>query len=144
MGAHRNAAQRDATGDQFSIPGIEAHEFRQFRAEFYSGGPRPERGRGDRSIIDTLVRRGLGVEVTDLDEARSGDIVQFSRHNGTSHACIFLGWEYSASGERLALHYWGAQGGRVSRGVEYMGTSAGDVSARRIHIVRALLPGGGP
>lgn len=123
---------------EFHLRGVDLYGFRGFRASFYGSGGAA--GRGDRSIIDTLVSRELGVEIRELDSARPGDLLQFSRNSGTAHAAVFLGWLYSPDNRRIAIHYWGAQGDGISEATEYIGHLRHQVNPSHIFIVRAFLP----
>lgn len=120
---------------EYRLGSVDGYSFRQFRRDFYQGT-----GIGGRSMIDALVDRGLGQEITELDNARAGDLVQMSRRNGTSHAAIFQGWAYSDQDERVALHYWGLQGGRFGHNIEYLGDRREQINRNSIYIVRPFLP----
>lgn len=122
----------------FQLGEIDAYGFRPLRRDFYVGTGAT--GAGGRSVIDALSSRGLGEEIMDLEEARAGDFVQFSRNNGTSHAAVFLGWEHSSPGERRGLRIFGVQRGRAQETTELIGLARDMVNSRRIFVLRAHLP----
>lgn len=137
LGACEDWALTHGDGPLFHVGHVDAYGFRSFRRDFYQG---ISGGQGGRSMVDALENWGAGVEVMDPDMARPGDLVQLSRNHGGSHAALFLGWEYDGQDRRVALHYWGAQRGRVGEAVEFIGPRHDDLNANRIYIVRAFLP----
>lgn len=83
----------------------------------------------DKTCVRTaLVDNGLGIQIEDLDDARSGDFVQLWRANGSGHSVVFLGWERGESGAIEGIRYWSTQGSTQGIGerVESFLESAGE------------------
>lgn len=131
------SACESAAGGEYHLPSVGPYDFRSFRRDFFQG---VSGSRGGRSMIDALASRGLGVELTDLSQARAGDLLQFGRNGGGGHAALFLRWEYNALGQRAAVEYWGAQEGRVGRARSTIGLRRQDINPRQIHLVRVSRP----
>lgn len=137
MSACEDWAREHSGSPRFTLRGVElGSSFRDFRRDFY--GVSGE----ERTFVQALVSRGLGQELTDLDDARPGDLVQMWRNGGTGHAAVFLGWEYDEADRRIALHHWSMWRGTIRRGVEYIGRGYGQLNEERIFIVRPYAPSG--
>lgn len=69
------------------------------------------KGTGNRADnIDTaLVKYGLGRRLHNLEEARPGDFIQFSRENNTGHVAVFIDWLRDSRGSIIGFHYWSSQ-----------------------------------
>ena len=124
-----------AGGRDFQLGAITENEIGQFRKDWYGvDGNR-------RTLVRTLSERGLGIEITNPEEAREGDLVQFWRKNGSGHSVLFLGWERDSTGDRRAISYWSAQSANgISENTEYFANHGGDVLNDEIYIVRAYKP----
>ena len=79
----------------------------------------------------------LGRKVA-LEEAQSGDFVQFWRNNNTGHSVIFLAWVKDEKGKITAMKYRSSQ--KVTNGIgdrtEPVGKGEKDINPKRIYIAR--------
>jgi hypothetical protein len=86
---------------------------------------------------------GVGIEVSNLEEAQEGDFVQLWRNTVSlsGHNPLFVSWKRDSSGPITGVNYWGSQGG--SNGIGYrsenFGTTSG-VDATRFYIGRVRKP----
>jgi hypothetical protein len=89
-------------GRPYRIKDFDLEKVRRLQTEWFGS---PE----DRSTLHTaLVGNGLGVRVTDWEQARAGDFVQLWRRNGTGHSVIFKSWRREG-GRIVGLTYWSTQ-----------------------------------
>jgi hypothetical protein len=116
---HLDAAY-DLEGD---LNGVSFDELYDFRTDWYV---RDLYGMG---IVDAMDNYGVGLRVTDWEDVRPGDIIQFWRHSGSGHNAIFIGWETNAGGDIAGFTYWSTQGSTDGIGYndEYFGTSGSRV-----------------
>jgi len=79
----------------------------------------------------------LGRKV-ELDQAQSGDFVQFWRNNNTGHSVVFLAWEKDEKGRIIAMKYRSSQ--KVTNGIgdrtEPVGKGEKDINPKRIYVAR--------
>jgi hypothetical protein len=94
---------REVGGDG-RINGVPFDELFEFRTDWYV---RDLYGTG---IVEAMQNYGIGELVTNLDDVREGDIVQFWRHSGSGHNVIFIDWVTDSTGTRTGFEYWGTQG----------------------------------
>ena len=84
-----------------------------------------------------LTTCNLGKKI-ELEEAQSGDFVQFWRNNNTGHSVVFLSWERDEKGKIVAMKYRSSQ--KVTNGigdrVEPIGSGEKDINKKRIYVVR--------
>jgi len=113
----------DAYGLGGDLNGVSFDELYEFRTDWYV---RELYGMG---IVDAMVNYGIGERVTDWNDVRPGDIIQFWRHSGSGHNAIFIGWEVDSAGEIVGFTYWSTQGSTNGVGYndEYFGTSRSTV-----------------
>lgn len=84
---------------------------------------------------------GVGVEITDWEEAQEGDFVQLWRHSSSGHNPLFVSWRRNSSGTITGCNYWGSQPG--TNGIGYAGENFGTSSAMnrdRFYIGRMRKP----
>ncbi|GAB6087416.1 hypothetical protein JCM11672_26880 [Alkaliphilus crotonatoxidans] len=76
-----------------------------------------------------IEKYGLGKVVTNLEEVKAGDIIDFSRENHTGHTVIFINW-IRDNGKIVGLKYWSSQGSTngISYNEEYFNIPKGDGS----------------
>lgn len=129
---------RETTGSaRFSLPGVDLNSFRALQRAFYGTDG------NERTLVDALVSRGLGIEVLDPEDARPGDLVQFWRLDGTGHSVVFLDWIRDGAQQINGLRFWSIQGGGIGEAtglIAYDHETTG-IDRHRIYIVRALPPG---
>ena len=63
-----------------------------------------------------IIKYGLGKKIDNLEDARAGDFLDFSRNNGTGHSVIFINWVKDGSGKITGFKYFSSN----SRGVGYL------------------------
>lgn len=125
-----------AAGDRpFVIGGLDADGVRRLQREWFGG---PE----DRSTLHTaLTKNGLGVRITNWNEARAGDFVQLWRHSGSGHSVVFRAW-VRASEEPDApitgMRYWSTQGSTdgISDNTEFFGDEGSTLKRDELWICR--------
>jgi hypothetical protein len=92
--------------------------------------------------VDAVENYGLGEQVTDLNDARPGDIVQFWRNSGSGHNNIFIDWVRNSNGDITGLTYWSTQGSTdgIGYNTEYFGASGSTIDPGYIFIARPYMP----
>jgi len=83
-----------------------------------------------------LVSERLGVKISNLQDAITGDFLQFWRNNGSGHQVIFLKWETS-QGEIVGIHYWSTQTSTNGIGNHFENIGPLAIKRDQIYIVRA-------
>ncbi len=68
------------------------------------------------NVAVAVEKYGLGRRIYDLNEARAGDFMDFSRVNGTGHTVVFIGW-IKENGRIVGLKYWSSQS--ATKGIAY-------------------------
>ena len=84
---------------------------------------------------------GIGLEITDLEEAQEGDFVQFWRHNGSGHNPVFVNWVRNSSNQITGVRYWGSQlsSNGIGYATESFGTTSG-INRNRFYLARIRKP----
>ncbi|MCC6546051.1 hypothetical protein IT570_02695 [Candidatus Sumerlaeota bacterium] len=85
---------------------------------------------------------GIGLEITDFEEAQEGDWVQLWRTSGSGHNPMFLSWLRNPSGEIVGMRYWGSQGSTNGIGIrnEYFTEGGGTMMKSRTYLGRLRKP----
>ncbi|MBO84812.1 MAG: hypothetical protein CL927_05590 [Deltaproteobacteria bacterium] len=93
-------------------------------------------------IVEAMENYGIGSRVSDWDDVRPGDIIQFWRHSGSGHNAIFIGWERDDAGEIYGFTYWSTQNSTDGIGYsdEYFGTSGSRVDPNYFFVGRVAPP----
>ncbi|MFT4979461.1 MAG: hypothetical protein ACI8S6_005372 [Myxococcota bacterium] len=96
---------------------------------------------GDENV-DALEDYGLGEQVTDLNDARPGDIVQFWRNSGSGHNNFFIDWVRNTNGDITGLTYWSTQGSTdgIGYNTEYFGSTGSSIDPGYVFIGRPHMP----
>jgi hypothetical protein len=81
-------------------------------------GDSPQRG---------IVAYGLGKKIENLEDARPGDFLDFSRNNKTGHSVIFIEWKRDDAGKITGFKYFSSNSPGVGYGTEYFADSGGKV-----------------
>lgn len=68
------------------------------------------------NIATAVEKYGVGKRVTNLEELRSGDFMQFFRENNTGHVVVFLEWVREEN-RIVGFKYWSSQ--ESTRGINY-------------------------
>ena len=84
---------------------------------------------------------GIGVEITDFEEAQEGDFVQLWRHSGSGHNPLFVSWVRDGSNTITGVQYWGTQSSTNGIGLrqENFGVSSG-INPARFYLGRLRKP----
>jgi len=80
------------------------------------GGPKSE---GDQ-LAGAIVKYGLGTQIKRLEDAKSGDFIDFSRTK-SGHTAVFINWIKDDKGNIVGFKYWSTQDSTngISYKVEY-------------------------
>ncbi|CAN5279954.1 hypothetical protein BH09SUM1_BH09SUM1_30300 [soil metagenome] len=83
---------------------------------------------------------GVGVEITDWEEAQDGDACQLWRWSTSGHNPTFISWRRT-QGVITGVNYWGSQGSTngIGYGGENFGTTSG-INPSRFYLARAKKP----
>lgn len=63
-----------------------------------------------------IEKYGLGRRIQNWEEAKAGDVIDFSRENNTGHTVIFINW-IRDNGKIVGLKYWSSQ--ESTNGISY-------------------------
>jgi hypothetical protein len=75
--------------------------------------------KGKKSVSNIAVaveKYGIGKRITNLEEAKAGDFIDFSRENNTGHTAVFINW-IRDNGKIIGLKYWSSQ--ESTNGINY-------------------------
>ncbi len=97
------------------------------------------------NAAQVIKKYGLGKVITNLEEVKAGDIIDFSRENNTGHTVIFINW-IRDNGRIVGLKYWSSQGSTngISYQEEYFnvkkadGSQYGNIMIDQLYIGRVL------
>lgn len=97
-------------GSNGAIAGLSLDDMREFIRRWFvkqspGGGLAPPEESG---VVYALESFGLGRAVS-MEDAETGDFVQFWRLDGSGHSCVFLRWVYDREGNVIGFKYWGSQ-----------------------------------
>ena len=68
------------------------------------------------NIVIAVEKYGLGRAVTDLENAKPGDFLDFQRESGSGHTAIFLNWIREGD-QMIGVRYWSTQSS--TNGINY-------------------------
>jgi len=96
-------------------------------------------GAGNSSCVVAVERYGIGRGITNLEDTRAGDFIQFSRNNYTGHIGVFIEWRRDGCGRIIGFTYWSSQGstGGISFNTEYF-IPHGRVLTNHVYIARIV------
>jgi len=96
-------------------------------------------GAGNSSCVVAVERYGIGRGITNLEDTRAGDFIQFSRNNYTGHIGVFIEWVRDGCGRITGFTYWSSQGstGGISFNTEYF-IPHGRVLTNHVYIARVV------
>ncbi len=125
-----------STSGDGTLNEVDVAELYEFRTDWYV---RDLYGAG---AVDALEYYGIGEEVTDLQDVRQGDFVQFWRNSGSGHSVVFDDWEIDGDGDIIGVHYWSCQGSTDGLGYvsEYFGTGGSYLDPSFFFVGRAWMP----
>lgn len=111
----------NAQNGHANIGGLTAAQMGDFRRVWYGVTD------AEKLAARAIPEYGLGVEITDFEEAQEGDFVQLWRHSGSGHNPVFVNWVRSATTNQITgVRYWGSQGS--TNGIGYSSESFGTTS----------------
>lgn len=93
------------------------------------------------NLAVAIEKYGLGKQIHNWEEAKSGDFLDLSRTNNTGHSVVFIDWVRDENGEIIGLHYWSSQASTngIAYCTEYFTYSGkGTVMPEHIYIGRVL------
>jgi hypothetical protein len=116
--------------------GMDVDDMMELRVDWYV---RELYGTG---VVDAVERFGLGHGVTDFEDVRPGDFLQFWRNSGSGHSAVFIDWERDAGDSIEGVWYWSTQGSTdgVGYNLEYFGSGESDMDPAHFHAARILTP----
>jgi hypothetical protein len=79
---------------------------------------------------------GLGKKIENLEDARPGDFLDFSRNNNSGHSVIFVAWMRDAAGKITGFKYFSSNSGGVGYGTEYFEDTGGKVLHKYFRLAR--------
>ncbi|MCO1603047.1 hypothetical protein [Desulfosporosinus nitroreducens] len=130
--------QQGYAGD--TIKDLSYEQFYDFILKWYVAGPKTEN-----NLVIALEKYQLGKRLTNFEEARPGDFIDFSRENQTGHTVVLIDW-VRVNGKIVGLRYWSSQ--ESTNGIGYKteyfnilrsdGTKYGTIMKDKIHIGRVV------
>jgi hypothetical protein len=92
------------TSDNFN--NMTADDMRDFLLTWYAAkGYSKSEGN---QIAGAIVRYGLGVQITNLEDAKAGDFIDFSRTK-SGHTAVFINWLRDDKNNIVGFRYWSTQ-----------------------------------
>jgi len=87
--------------------------------------------KGQYNLATAVESYGLGRRITDWNEIKPGDFIDFTRANHTGHAVVFLDWVYH-NGQIVGMRYWSTQDltSGVGVAVEYFDATLANAERR--------------
>ena len=95
-------------------------------------------GKGD-SPQRGIVSYGLGEKITDWEEAKAGDFLDYSRNNRSGHSVIFIEWKRNDRKDITGFKYFSSNSRGVGYGTEYFhdsGVEGGKVLRKWFRLAR--------
>lgn len=93
--------QHGYSGD--TIKGLSFDQLNDFILKWYVAGPKK-----DNNLVIALKKYKLGQQISNFEEARPGDFIDFSRENQTGHTVVLMNW-IRDNGKIVGLRYWSSQ-----------------------------------
>lgn len=123
-----------------TIKSLNYEQFNDFILKWYVAGPKTEN-----NLVIALEKYKLGKRLTNFEEARPGDFIDFSRENQTGHTVVLIDW-VRVNGKIVGLRYWSSQ--ESTNGIGYKteyfnilrsdGTKYGKIMKDKVHIGRVV------
>lgn len=123
-----------------TIKGLNYEQFHDFMLKWYVAGPKAEN-----NLVIALEKYKLGKRLTNFEEARPGDFIDFSRENQTGHTVVLIDW-LRVNGKIVGLRYWSSQ--ESTNGIAYKteyfntlrsdGTKYGNIMKDTVQIGRVV------
>ncbi|EGW41048.1 hypothetical protein [Desulfosporosinus sp. OT] len=123
-----------------TIKGLNYEQLYDFVLKWYCAGPKTEN-----NLVIALEKYKLGKRITNFEEARPGDFIDFSRENQTGHTVVLIDWVRD-NGKIVGLRYWSSQ--ESTNGIAYKteyfnilrsdGTKYGNIMKDNVYIGRVV------
>jgi hypothetical protein len=123
-----------------TIKGLNYEQLYDFILKWYSAGPKTEN-----NLAIALEKYKLGKRITNFEETRPGDFIDFSRENPTGHTVVLIYWVRD-NGKIVGLRYWSSQ--ESTNGIGYKteyfnilrsdGTKYGNIMMDGVYIGRVV------
>jgi hypothetical protein len=125
------AVEGDGTVNGMGLSDLTEFRVDWFVRELYGDG-----------VVSAVENYGIGEQITDWEDVRPGDFVQFWRHSGSGHNNIFVQWERDGDGEIEGLTYWSTQSSTdgISENTEYFGSSGSSIDPAYFFAARVYMP----
>ncbi len=119
--------QKGIEADNFN--GMSFHDLFNLLQLWYieGAGDSPQRG---------IAAYGLGKKIENLEEARAGDFLDFSRNNKTGHSVIFINWVRDDTGKITGFKYFSSNSGGVGYQTEHFADTGGKVLRNYFRLAR--------
>lgn len=92
------------TSDNFNNMTVD--DMRDFLLTWYAAKEYPK-SEGNQ-IAGAIVKYGLGVQITNLEDAKAGDFIDFSRTK-SGHTAVFINWLRDDKNNIVGFRYWSTQ-----------------------------------
>jgi len=79
---------------------------------------------------------GLGKKIENLEDAKPGDFLDFSRNNKSGHSVIFVDWTRDAAGKITGFKYFSSNSPGVGYGTEHFEDCGGKVLHKYFRLAR--------
>ena len=79
---------------------------------------------------------GLGKKIENLEDAKPGDFLDFSRNNRSGHSVIFIDWTRDAAGKITGFKYFSSNSAGVGYGTEHFEDCGGKVLHKYFRLAR--------
>lgn len=92
-------------------------------------------------VVTAVESYGVGERVTNLEDVRPGDFLQFWRHSGSGHSNIFVEWVRDGD-EIVGVTYWSVQGSTdgIDFNTEYFGSTGSTIDPNHFFAARVYMP----
>jgi len=104
----------DAGISKDNFNGMSFENMTDFMLTWYNALGTPK-SQGDQ-LAGAIEKYGLGTRITNLEEARTGDFVDFSR-TSSGHAVVFINWIRDNTNHIIGFKYWSTQ--QSTNGINY-------------------------
>jgi hypothetical protein len=121
----------DATINDMDLDDLDSFRVDWFVRDLYGDG-----------VVSAVENYGIGEQVTDWEDVKPGDFLQFWRHSGSGHNNIFVQWERDGADNIEGVTYWSTQSSTdgISENTEYFGSSGSDIDPTFFFAARVYMP----
>jgi hypothetical protein len=125
-----------STGGDGTVNGMSVSDMVDFRTDWFV---RDLYGDG---VVSAVENYGIGERVTNLEDVRPGDFLQFWRNSGSGHSNVFIQWERDDADRIIGVTYWSVQSstGGIDYNTEYFGSGGSSVDPSYFFAARVYPP----